>query len=125
MLPGTLTASFLSACLTIFFAVNMYGLLRKAGANRKNVEYEAEVELPHNLALALCALGTGLFFFLSVSYIVLVIVGLDTVVGSSFLQLMFPLNSWVQLVGMAVTTIGYALFLWSVLARGKYATSWE
>lgn len=30
-----------------------------------------------------------------------------------------------QLAGILATAFGYALFIWSVLARGRYATSWE
>ena len=124
MLAGTAIAGFLLACLTVFFAVNVYSWL-KAGKDRKNAKYEAEVELPHNLALALAALGTGVLFIESVLYVLLVTAGLEMTIRNSPIQLMFPFDSWVQLTGIATTALGYAVFLWSVLARGKYATSWE
>ena len=124
MLAGTVIAGFLSACLTIFFAVNVHSWL-KSGKNRESAKYEAEVELPRNLALALSALGTGVLFLESVLYILLVNAGLEMTVRNSPIQLMFPFDSWVQLTGIVTTTFGYAVFLWSVLARGKYATSWE
>jgi protein-S-isoprenylcysteine O-methyltransferase Ste14 len=124
MLAGTILAVFLSACLTVFFGINVYSWL-KVGRSRKNAKFEAEVELPHNLALALAALGTGAFFLESVSYTLLVTAGLEMTIRNTPIQLMFPFDSWVQLTGIVTTAFGYALFLWSVLARGKYATSWE
>jgi protein-S-isoprenylcysteine O-methyltransferase Ste14 len=125
MLPNLLIASFLSACLTVFFVASMYGFVRRTSVDRKSVDFEAEVELPFDLAFALSALGTGVFFLLSVLNVGLIVVGLDSVISSSFLQLTFLMDSCVQLVGMVLTAGGYALFIWSVLARGKYATSWE
>lgn len=124
MLAGDVIAGFLLACLTVFFAVNVYSWL-KSGKDWKSAKYEAEVELPHNLALALAALGTGVFFLESVLYVFFVTAGLEMTIRNTSLQLMFPFDSWVQLTGIGATAFGYALFLWSVLARGKYATSWE
>jgi protein-S-isoprenylcysteine O-methyltransferase Ste14 len=51
--------------------------------------------------------------------------GFGILLADSPLQLRFMGDSWLQIAGMAVTAFGYALFLWSVLARGRYATSWE
>jgi protein-S-isoprenylcysteine O-methyltransferase Ste14 len=31
----------------------------------------------------------------------------------------------VELFGLLVMVLGYAIFIWSVLARGRYATSWQ
>ncbi len=124
MLAGVVTAGFLSACLTIFFAVNGYNWL-KARKSWKEAKFQAEAELPFNLALGLAALGTGVFFLESVLYVFLVTAGLEVTVRDTSIQLMFAFDSWVQLTGIGVTAFGYALFLWSVVARGKYATSWE
>ena len=124
MLAGVVTAGFLSACLAIFFAVNGYNWL-KARKSWKEAKFEAEAELPFNLALGLAALGTGGFFSESVLYVFFVTAGLEVTIKDASVQLMFPFDSWVQLIGIGATAFGYALFLWSVLARGKYATSWE
>ncbi len=123
MLPDFAVATFLAVCLTIFVAVNLLNLAKHAGS--KSAGHRAEVELPRGLVLFLAALGTGVFFLESALYAVLVFGGLGTVISNSFFQLRFPLDSWVQLIGILATAFGYALFLWSVLARGKYATSWE
>jgi len=124
MLADTTIAAFLSVCLAIFFAVNAYSWLT-VGRSRKSTRLEAEAELPNNLALALAALGTGAFFLQSFLYIVLVAAGVEVAIRNTLMQLTFALDTWVQQAGLGVTAFGYALFLWSVLARGKYATSWE
>ncbi len=124
MLPDSAVATFLAVCLTIFVAVNLLNMAKHAG-NKKSASYKAEVEQPTGLPLFLVALGTGLFFLESVLYTILVFGGLGTAMSNSVFQLRFPLDSGVQLIGTIETAFGYALFLWSVLARGKYATSWE
>jgi protein-S-isoprenylcysteine O-methyltransferase Ste14 len=124
MLADTVIAVFLSVCLAVFFAVNAHSWL-KSGKGGKNAKYEVEVDLPNNLSLALAALGTVVFFLESVLYILLATAGLGMTLRNTPAQLAFPFDSWMQLMGIVTTAFGYVLFLWSVLARGKYATSWE
>lgn len=102
----------------------MYNL-RRHDASKKGVKYETEVERPKGFIFALSALGTIIFFLESFFYVLLVFAGVHATLCSSFLQFQFPFDSWVQLVGMFMTGFGYFLFVWSVLARGRYATSWE
>jgi len=124
MLPDLPIAVFLTVCLLGFWSANLYNLKRH-GASKKGVKYEAEVERPKGLIFVLSALGTVIFFLESFFYILLVFAGLQTTLCSLFLQLRFPFDSWVQLAGVFVTGFGYFLFTWSVLARGRYATSWQ
>jgi protein-S-isoprenylcysteine O-methyltransferase Ste14 len=124
MLPNTAVAIFLTICLAVFVGINIYNMI-KSNASKQRVKYEAEVERPGGPMFALAVLGTGIFFLESVLYIVLVLTGFYTAISNSFLQLQFPYDSCVQLVGILATAFGYVLFLWSVLARGRYATSWE
>jgi len=124
MLPDLPIAVFLASCLLVFWSVNLYNLKRH-GASKKGVKYKAEVERPKGLIFALSALGTVIFFLESFFYILLVLAGLQTTLCSLFLQLRFPFDSYVQLAGVFLTGFGYSLFTWSVLARGRYATSWE
>jgi len=124
MLPDLPIAVFLASCLLGFWSVNLYNL-RRHGASKKGVKYKAEVERPKGLIFALSALGTVIFFLESFFYIVLVFAGLQTTLHNLFLQLGFPFDSWVQLAGIFLTGFGYSLFVWSILARGRYATSWE
>jgi len=123
MLPDLPIAVFLASCLLGFWSVNLYNL-RRHGASKKGVKYKAEVERPKGLIFALSALGTVTFFLESFFYVVLVFAGLQTTLHNLFLQLGFPFDSWVQLTGLLMTVVGYFLFVWSVLARGRYATSW-
>lgn len=124
MLPETLVAGFLAACLTIFYGVNVYNL-KKFHKVKKGLKYQAEVKLPRGPLFVLAALGTFALFIESASYIILVFVGFHKVLIDSWLQLRFPFDSSVQAVGLFLTAFGYSLFIWSVLARGRYATSWE
>lgn len=124
MLPDLAIAVFLAFCLTIFFGINLYNL-KKSSASKKGIKYKAEVERPSGLIFVLAALGTVNFFLEPALYIILVFTGLHAVISNSFLQLQFSFDLWVQLAGILVTAFGYALFVWSVLARGRYATSWE
>jgi len=124
MLPDLPIAVFLASCLLTFWTANLYNL-RRYSASKKGVKYRAEVERPNGLIFALSALGTVIFFLESLFYVLLVFGGLQTTLHDFFIQLRFPFDSWVQLTGMFTTAFGYFLFVWSVLARGRYATSWE
>ncbi len=123
MLPDQPTAVFLTICLTVFAGVNLYNM-RKHSARKLGVKYEVEIERPSRLIFGLAALGTAIFFLESVLYIVLVFAGFSTIISNSFLQFQFPYDSWPQLLGLLMTAFGYTVFIWSVLARGRYATSW-
>jgi len=70
------------------------------------------------------AFGTLLFFLESILYSFLVFTGISSTLNIFFLQLQFQYDSYVQIVGIVVTGAGYFLFIWSVVARGKYAVSW-
>ena len=124
MLPHQITAPVLATCLTIFVVVNLYNLM-KSSRSEKDGEFKAEVDQPAGLVLILAALGTATFFLETVAYIFAVSLGLSGVLTHSQLQLRFLYDTWVQLFGLSLTVGGYALFNWSVLARGAYATSWE
>ncbi len=124
MLPETLTASFLVVCLATFFAVNLHNFV-KFHVRRKNVKAYAEVRRPENFVLPLAAFGTLLFFFESILFTFLVFTGFISVLHVFPLQLRFQHDSFVQIAGIVLTGTGYFLFIWSVVARGRHAVSWE
>ncbi len=124
MLPETLTASFLVVCLATFFAVNLYNVVKFHGG-RKNVKVYAEIRRPKSFTLPLAALGTLLFFLESILYSFLAFTGLSSMLNIFPLQLQFQHDSYVQIAGIVLTGAGYFLFIWSVVARGKYAVLWE
>jgi len=124
MLPDMSIAAFLALCLTVFFGLNLYNLARHSRAKR-SVTFKAEVEMPRGPIFVLAAFGTLVFFAEAVLYVPIVLLGFEWILTDSLVQLRFAFDSFVQLAGMFITGFGYSLFVWSVLARGRYATSWE
>ena len=126
MLPEFHIACFLFTCLGVFFAINSFNILRTRQSRKgKTIEVYAEVKRPGGFLFALAAFGTLFFFLLAIAYAFLIFTGLFQLVQYFPLQLRFQHDSWVQVIGIALETVGYLLFLWSVLERGRYATSWE
>lgn len=124
MLASLGIAVFLAVCLAFFWGVNLYNL-RRHSTERRGEEYRVEVDRPGGVAVMLAAFGTGVFFLESGLYIILAFMDHFWILGDSVFQLRFSFDSQVQLSGIVITGFGYALFIWSVLARGKFATSWE
>lgn len=123
MLPETITAGFLVVCLATFFAVNLYNVV-KFHLGRKNVKVYAEIRRPRSFTLPLAAFGTLLFFLESILFTSLAFTGLTSALHVFPLQLQFQHDSYVQIAGIVLTGAGYFLFIWSVVARGRYAVSW-
>lgn len=124
MISDSVAAAFIVSCLVVFYAVNLANLQRSRSRERGSIQ-EAEVEHPNGLVFGLVALGTLLFFAESGLYVLLVFLNRQSLLTGSMLQLRFPYDSLVQLCGLFMTGSGYFLFIWSVLARGRYSTSWE
>jgi protein-S-isoprenylcysteine O-methyltransferase Ste14 len=124
MIPPLIIASFLTICLAIFASINIQSIFRFSAKKRAN-NSKAEVERPTGLFIGLATVGTLAFFFEVVLYVILVFTGVFPIFTHSLIQLHFLYDSLMQLLGVLVTAFGYALFLWSVLARGRYATSWD
>lgn len=107
-------------CLFVFMCVNLDNLLRyHAGFSGKQESFEIGRPLPFPLMLA--GLGTVAFFFESCLYVGL---GFGNYLGSFYPYFDFDLVQ-LSLFGLFVMIIGYAIFIWSVVARGRYATSWQ
>lgn len=124
MFPDVIVAVFLASCLTIFFGMNLYNL-SKSSRSKRNATFKAEVEIPHGPVLVVAALGTFVFFGESILYVILASSGFQHLLTGPLLQLHFSFDFLVQIIGMLLTAFGYFLFVWSVLARGRYATSWD
>lgn len=91
----------------------------------KSGESRTEVKSPGGLAFVLVASGTFFFYLESVLYVALVFMDQSRVFEDSLFHLRFSIASQAQLLGCLVTCLGFGLFVWSVLARGRFATSWE
>ena len=122
MIDETVLASFLLACLAVFFAVNLHNITRSH--RRSDAKAYAEIERPSGLFMGLAALGTFFYFLEAFVFIFLAFAGLSPVVSILSLSLAFPPSLLSQVLGMILTAVGYFVFIWSVIARGKYAVSW-
>ena len=119
MLSEIMVASFLLVCLVCFLSVNLHNIL-KSRRHRGHAKAHAEVSRPAGVILAMAGVGTLLYFATVLAYLVLVYSGALTWLD----RVRFPLTPYVQVPGLVLTAVGYGIFIWSVLARGKYAVSW-
>jgi protein-S-isoprenylcysteine O-methyltransferase Ste14 len=116
----SLASVLVAVCLFLFVSINLDNLLRyHAGfsAGSKRLEIEKSIAVP----LLLAGVGTVAFFLESFLYVLL-----------GFSYDLFPLPQYLvfqitqlEFFGLLVMVLGYAIFIWSVLARGRYATSWQ
>jgi protein-S-isoprenylcysteine O-methyltransferase Ste14 len=109
-----------AVCLFLFIIINLDNLLRyHAGfsAESKRIEIEKSIAFP----LLLTGIGTVAFFLESFLYVLLSF-SYDLVPLPACLDFRSP---QLEFFGLLVMVLGYAIFLWSVLARGRYATSWQ
>ncbi len=117
MLPDPIVAGTLGLCLAAFFGASAHNIvsgLRERGSGRSY----AKVESPRNIL-------TVLFFVEAISFTCLALTGSNQVLHAPPLQLRFGYESWVQLLGIIFLGVGVFVFLWSVVARGRYSVSWE
>ena len=115
---STLDAAVVAGCLLLFSIVNLHNLLLYH-AGFSATSQESDVERPIATSLLFATMGTAAFFLESLLYVFL-----------GFSNMSFPLSSGMtqvnfELFGMLIMVVGYAIFLWSVLVRGRYATSWK
>jgi protein-S-isoprenylcysteine O-methyltransferase Ste14 len=85
----------------------------------------AAVAPPSDFIVGVAALGTFAYALEVLIYEFLVFSGNNSVLSNLPLQLQFLSVFFLQLVGVVLTSIGYFLFMWSVIARGRYSVSWE
>jgi protein-S-isoprenylcysteine O-methyltransferase Ste14 len=124
MLMETIWACFLLACLIVFFSANLHNILLVHKPPAERMITHAEIDQPTGVTLDLVALGTLVYFIEAACYPILVLANLVSLLSI----FTFTISRWLvlcgQMLGLLLTTFGYSLFLWSVIARGKYATSW-
>jgi len=125
MLSQIHIAWFLTTWLVVFFSLNLFNLLRTSSERALRKDVDAEVKRPWGSLSVLAAFGTLFFFLESCAYPFLVATGLHQIFEGFPLQIRFEHVVWIRVVGVLLESLGYTLFLWSVLERGRYATSWE
>ena len=124
MLNETVIAFFLLICLVCFSLVNLHNILRthKRTSARKA---SAEVARPSGFIVGVAALGTFAYALEVLFYEFLVFSGNNSVLSSLPVQFQFLSLFFLQLAGLVLSFTGYFLFVWSVIARGRYSVSWE
>ena len=123
MLSETVVAVFLFIWLVVFCAVNLHNVLG-AERRRSSARTYAEVERPSGVFMALAALGTLSYFVAAFMIVFFAFTGLGYVLASFSFSFPSPFALCFQLIGMLFTTLGHLVFVWSVIARGKYSVSW-
>ena len=123
MFMETVTVCFLLTCLIVFFSMNLYNVLVVHEYSDKKPP-RAEVDRPSGLIFNTAALGTVVYFFEVFSYSLLVLTSSVSVLSVVAFTVSDGLAFYAQIFGMLLTAFGHFLFLWSVAARRKYASSW-
>ena len=118
-----LAQAIVAVCLVLFIAVNLSNFLRYH-TSRSATSAKPEIEKRIATALFLAGAGTVAFFLDSLLYVLLGyskdLFLLVTSLGFDTMQ-----TSLLEPFGLFVMVLGYAFFIWSVVARGRYATSWQ
>ena len=123
MLSDALIAGALLLCLSAFFVVNAHNVM-KGSRERRGAKVYAELERPSGVSIALAVLGTLSFFCESVFFVYMGFSDSSPYMFARSLQLTFPYDAYVQSVGVLALGAGCLIFMWSVVARGRYSVSW-
>jgi len=120
----TLTATTMLICLTCFFIVNLHNILR-VHKQRGSARVYAETEHPSGTAVTVAGICTLIYFIEVFSYLLLAFANPSLLQNSLTFSYQCSYMVILQTLGIVLTLMGYFLFLWSVIARGRYATSWS
>lgn len=123
MAPSIVSVA-LSLLLLLFFAVNIRNVVSGRRARGSSESY-AEVPTPRNLYTGLAAIGTILFFTLSIVFVAAGLMGSTDPLGFATVGLSPLLGAALTQLGFSLLAAGVLLFAWSVVARGRYSVSWE
>jgi protein-S-isoprenylcysteine O-methyltransferase Ste14 len=89
------------------------------------VKIYAEVEQPSGFVVNIAGVGTFAYFFEALVYLLLVFTGFTNLLRGVPLYFNSLLIPYMQVSGLLLTGAGYWFFIWSVIVRGQYATSWD
>jgi protein-S-isoprenylcysteine O-methyltransferase Ste14 len=118
-----LNVTIVAGCLVLFIVINLDNLVRYH-ASRSATSGKPEIEKQIATPLLLAGIGTVAFFLDSFLYVLVGLLGYSNPFLSAFGVGTMGI-ALVESFGSLVMILGYAIFIWSVLVRGKYATSWQ
>ena len=110
-----------AGCLLLFIVINLDNVLRYR-ASRSTASAKPQIEKRIAIPLSLAGVGTIAFFLESFLYVVL---GYSENMALIFASLDLARIDLLESFGLLVMVLGYAIFCWSVIVRGRYATSWQ
>lgn len=124
MIADVAVAFFFLVCLGSLASVNLHNIMvvRRRGISGK---VYGKVERPSGLLVTVAALGTVAYFLMALLCPVLVLTGRNATLHTISIRFHSSLMSSMQIPGLALTGLGYFLFIWSVVARGRCAVSWD
>lgn len=127
MLNEIITAFFLLFCLVCFALVNLRNILRTRTTQKQTSQMRASAEVaqPSSFIVGVAAFGTFAYALEVLVYEFLVFSGNNSVLSNLPGQFQFISVFFLQLLGVILTFTGYFLFMWTVIARGRYSVSWE
>ena len=125
MLIETIIAIFLLVCLACFSSINLHNILIVHKRREDNLSSYAEVERPSDFAAGIAALGTLAYFLEALAYLFLVFSNSFSALYAYPFYFRLPFAFYTQILGLILTSSGYFLFIWSIIARSVYAVSWK
>jgi hypothetical protein len=111
-----------AACLSLFAVINLDNILR---LHRIRSATSAKREIEKRVARPLLLAGAGTLAFFLESFLYLLLGLWETLRLPTFLDFRVMWTNLLALFGSLVMALGYGIFIWSVIARGQYATSWQ
>jgi protein-S-isoprenylcysteine O-methyltransferase Ste14 len=97
-------------------------ILKKSGTPKSKGNDE---KIPRSFILGVSAFCTMVFWFIVIIYPFLVFFEALDKLSSIFLEIRFPYDFILHWFGLSLIVFGFTLFDWSIIVRGRYATSWK
>jgi protein-S-isoprenylcysteine O-methyltransferase Ste14 len=123
VVPGFAASAALLGLLLLFFGVNLHNVFT-GGRARRGKASRAEIPSPGGSWTTLASIGTLSFFVEAVAYGFLGLLGYGDPIQTVLVPIPVLLGAMGAL-GLALVAAGVLVFLWSVVARGRYSVSWE
>lgn len=124
MLPDSIVAGFSAFLLIVFMMVNVYNFASKRRIPRRRVQ-RSSIRASESSYADLAGLGTLIFWVDSLLFPSVIYTGFLPFLNAFPLRIVFPFDSIAQAIGLTILAAGYVLFEWSIIARGRYAISWN